>query len=81
MDNAKAEILNTAEADTRQQAKEETKALLQEYAGYLQEKIDFEESYAPTFGSHKTLRRQFGKFALLLGVNLRYHGSVALLLG
>lgn len=46
VDNAKAEILNTAEADTRQQAKEETKALLQEYAGYLQEKIDFEESYA-----------------------------------
>lgn len=46
VDNAKAEILKTAEADTRQQAKEETKALLQEYAGYLQEKIDFEESYA-----------------------------------
>ncbi|WLT41618.1 hypothetical protein NF347_11710 [Paramuribaculum intestinale] len=46
VDNAKAEILNTAEADTLQQAKEETKALLQEYAGYLQEKIDFEESYA-----------------------------------
>lgn len=46
VDNAKAEILNTAEADTRQQAKEETKALLQEYAGYLQEKVDFEESYA-----------------------------------
>lgn len=46
VDNAKAEILNTAEADTRQQAKEETKALLQEYAGYLQEKIAFEESYA-----------------------------------
>lgn len=46
VDNAKAEILKNAEADTRQQAKEETKALLQEYAGYLQEKIDFEESYA-----------------------------------
>lgn len=46
LDKAKAEILNTAEADAKQQAKEETKALLSEYAGYLQEKIDFEESYA-----------------------------------
>lgn len=46
VDNAKAEILNNAEADTKQQAKDETKALLNEYAAYLQEKIDFEESYA-----------------------------------
>ncbi len=46
LDKAKSEILNTAEADAKQQAKEETKALLSEYAGYLQEKIDFEESYA-----------------------------------
>lgn len=46
VDNAKAEILNTAETDTKTQAKEETAALLQEYAGYLQEKIEFEESYA-----------------------------------
>lgn len=46
VDNAKAEILNTAEADTREQARQETKALLNEYAAYLQEKIDFEESYA-----------------------------------
>lgn len=46
VDNAKADILNTAEADAKQQAKEETKALLNEYASYLQEKIDFEESYA-----------------------------------
>ena len=46
VDNAKVEILNTAETDTRAQAKEETAALLQEYAGYLQEKIEFEESYA-----------------------------------
>lgn len=46
LDKAKAEILNTAEADAKQKAKEETKALLSEYAGYLQEKIDFEESYA-----------------------------------
>lgn len=46
VDNAKAEILNTAEADTQEQAREETKTLLNEYAAYLQEKIDFEESYA-----------------------------------
>ncbi len=46
LDNAKAEILNTAEADAKQQAKDETKALLSEYAGYLQEKVAFEESYA-----------------------------------
>ena len=46
VDNAKAEILNTAEADTQEQARQETKALLNEYAAYLQEKIDFEESYA-----------------------------------
>lgn len=46
VDNAKAEILNSAEADTKEQARQETKALLNEYAAYLQEKIDFEESYA-----------------------------------
>lgn len=46
VDNAKAEILNTAEADTQEQARQETKALLNEYAAYLQEKIDFDESYA-----------------------------------
>lgn len=46
VDNAKAEILNTAETDTKRQAQEETNALLHEYAAYLQEKIDFEESYA-----------------------------------
>lgn len=46
VDNAKAEILKTAENDAKEQAKEETKALLNEYAAYLQEKIDFEESYA-----------------------------------
>lgn len=46
VDNAKAEILNTAEADIQEQARQETKALLNEYAAYLQEKIDFDESYA-----------------------------------
>ena len=46
VDNAKAEILTAAENDAKAQAKEETKALLNEYAAYLQEKIDFEESYA-----------------------------------
>ena len=46
VDNAKADILDVAEDDAKQQAKEETKALLQEYANYMQEKLDFEESYA-----------------------------------
>ena len=32
--------------DTVKQAKEETKQLLREYAGYLSDKLDFEESYA-----------------------------------
>ena len=42
----KAEILKDAEENTTQQAKEETAQLLQEYAGYLNEKLTFEESYA-----------------------------------
>ncbi len=46
VDNAKAELLRAAEADTKEQAKEETKALLNEYASYLSEKLAFEESYA-----------------------------------
>ena len=46
VDNAKGEMLTEAETETKEQAKQETKALLQEYAGYLQEKLDFEESYA-----------------------------------
>lgn len=46
VDNAKAELLSTAESDTREQAKTETKAALREYAAYLSEKLDFEESYA-----------------------------------
>lgn len=46
VDNAKAEIIDNAKKDTVQQAKEETKQLLKEYAGYLSEKLDFEESYA-----------------------------------
>lgn len=46
VDNAKGEMLNEAETETKEQAKQETKALLQEYAGYLQEKLEFEESYA-----------------------------------
>lgn len=48
VDNAKAELLSTAESDTREQAKSETKAALREYAAYLSEKLDFEESYART---------------------------------
>lgn len=46
VDNAKKERLDTKETDTKEQAKNETAELLKEYAGYLQEKLDFEESYA-----------------------------------
>lgn len=46
VDNAKSEIIDDAKKDTVKQAKEETKQLLREYAGYLAEKLDFEESYA-----------------------------------
>lgn len=45
VDNAKSEIIDDAKKDTVKQAKEETKQLLREYAGYLAEKLDFEESY------------------------------------
>ena len=40
------DIIDDAKKDTLQQAKEETKQLLREYAGYLSDKLDFEESYA-----------------------------------
>lgn len=46
VDNAKKERLDTKETDTKEQAKKETAELLKEYAGFLQEKLDFEESYA-----------------------------------
>lgn len=46
VDNAKSDILDVAEEDTKAKAKQETRELLQEYARYLQEKIEFEESYA-----------------------------------
>lgn len=46
VDNAKKDIIDDAKKDTLQQAKEETKQLLREYAGYLSDKLDFEESYA-----------------------------------
>lgn len=46
VDNAKAEMLNAAEDETKQKAQEETAALLHEYASYLQEKLEFEEAYA-----------------------------------
>ncbi len=46
IDNGKADILQNAQEATERQAKEETAALLQEYAQYLNEKILFEESYA-----------------------------------
>ena len=46
VDNAKKDIIDDAKKGTLQQAKEETKQLLREYAGYLSDKLDFEESYA-----------------------------------
>lgn len=46
VDNAKSEIIDDAKKDTVKQAKEETKQLLREYAGYLADKLEFEESYA-----------------------------------
>ena len=46
VDNAKKERLDTAETGTKEQAKNETAELLKEYAGYLQEKLEFDESYA-----------------------------------
>lgn len=46
VDNAKKDIIDDAKKDTLQQAKKETKQLLREYAGYLSDKLDFEESYA-----------------------------------
>lgn len=46
VDNAKKDIIDDAKKDTLQQAKEEIKQLLREYAGYLSDKLDFEESYA-----------------------------------
>lgn len=46
VDNAKKDIIDDAKKDTVKQAKEETKQLLREYAGYLSDKLDFEESYA-----------------------------------
>lgn len=46
VDNAKKDIIDDAKKDTVKQAKEETKQLLREYAGYLSDKLDFEENYA-----------------------------------
>lgn len=46
VDNAKKDIIDDVKKDTVKQAKEETKQLLREYAGYLSDKLDFEESYA-----------------------------------
>ena len=46
VDNAKKDIIDDAKKDAVKQAKEETKQLLREYAGYLSDKLDFEESYA-----------------------------------
>lgn len=46
VDNGKKDIINYVEADTRRKIDEETATLLKEYAGYLNEKLEFEENYA-----------------------------------
>ena len=46
VDREKRDILREAEESTMQQARQETAALLQEYAAYTNERIKFEESYA-----------------------------------
>ncbi len=46
VDNSKATIINDLEKEVAQQAKEETRELLRQYAAYTAERIKFEESYA-----------------------------------
>ena len=46
VDRGKRDLLQEAEESTMQQARQETAALLQEYASYTNERIKFEESYA-----------------------------------
>lgn len=45
VDNAKAESLNEAEKNTQEQLKEETEALLVEYASYIEQKRRLEEQF------------------------------------
>jgi hypothetical protein len=46
IDNAKGEIISNAQDEAKKQAKEETKALLQQYSSYLTEKLQFDATYA-----------------------------------
>lgn len=45
LDNAKADALNDAEKDAQEQLKEETEALLVEYASYIEQKRRLEEQF------------------------------------
>lgn len=45
LDNAKADALNDAEKDAQEQLKEETEALLAEYASYAEQKHRIDEAY------------------------------------
>lgn len=46
LDNGKSDIIKKQQEDVEQKAKEQTKALLSEYADYLGKKITFEANYA-----------------------------------
>lgn len=46
LDNGKSDIIKKQQEDVEQKAKEQTKALLSDYASYLGEKITFEANYA-----------------------------------
>lgn len=46
LDNGKKDIVDKAEQDIAAEAQQQTQQLLNEYAGYLSEKIEFEATYA-----------------------------------
>lgn len=46
LDTGKSEILDTAQQGVAEQAEQETRALLDNYTDYLQNKLDFEANYA-----------------------------------
>ena len=45
LDNGKKEILDNAAAETQQKVEDDTQQLLDEYGGYLAERLEFEASY------------------------------------
>lgn len=46
LDNAKGEVLDSAEKDAKEQLKQETQSLLEEYAGYAAQRKAIDEKYA-----------------------------------